>query len=261
MKITEISFRNENWGFTGPADISSECLSINKNGEIRHEQYSFECKQDDGPSRTKDYKVNGGLSEFFDRLDSHYHIQEWKPSYKVPVCNGFSWTCTYRTEDNMDHKIEGTIDPPPMGTELVEEIYELAPFEPGPWILCGYSSKYAIKKLKPFYDAFSGAAPEDPDILDLGLGQVCWKLGYKMDSFDSYNETGLSTKFLQGKTSEDELRQAFHDLDYATLSSMLFSQWRGITHWSQCGFEDFYSFFKVVLELMLDHLDNDSEFY
>ena len=128
MKIIGISFRNNNNSLHTSDDISSEYLSIYRDGEILHEQYKAEKE----PFRTGKYNIEGGLDEFFDRLENHYHIEDWKKDYSIPVCDGFSWSCTYRTEDKTDHKVKGTIEPPPMGTELVEAILDLADFAPGP---------------------------------------------------------------------------------------------------------------------------------
>ena len=251
MKIIGISFRNNNNSLHTSDDISSEYLSIYRDGEILHEQYKAEKE----PFRTGKYNIEGGLDEFFDRLENHYHIEDWKKDYSIPVCDGFSWSCTYRTEDKTDHKVKGTIEPPPMGTELVEEILDLADFAPGPWILCGYSPEYAIKKLTPYLEAFKAGRCDNYDLLERGLGDTCWKLGYTMDCFQRYEDRGYPSDYLSSECSEAELREAFKDIDYETLGTMLFSMWRGITHWWQEDVMSYHAYFQVVIELMIKHLE------
>ena len=131
--ITSIEIKNTSCGLCSADEIISETLRIYKTGKIKHLQYNGLSNK-----HVKEYKYKvdaSAMDAFFNILVTKIKIQTWNDDYTVEVCDGWAWECKIRHSDNTVKKVVGTVEPPPRGNHLKNQIYKLAAFEVKPWIL------------------------------------------------------------------------------------------------------------------------------
>lgn len=131
-RLTSIEFQNTICEPYITDEIIMQKLTISKTGEIRHCIYNG--RQEELIEDFK-YKINvGKMAEFFDFLVSKIKVQEWSPDYSDLKNNSRSWKCKIRYSDNTIKKVIGTVDPPPNGKKLMNQILKLVDYELKPWL-------------------------------------------------------------------------------------------------------------------------------
>lgn len=132
-EIVSIEIKNKSNGIYNVDEIIAETFKIYRNGKIKHMQYNGVTEK---PVKKYHYKANAEIiNKFFEALISVFKIQNWKADYSVEVCDGWSWSIKITYIDNSTKKVVGTVDLPPMGKQLKEEIFKLHDFDVKPWIL------------------------------------------------------------------------------------------------------------------------------
>jgi len=132
-RITSIEIKNTSSGLCSVDEIIAETLRIYRTGKIKHQQYNGLSEK---PVGEYEYKIDASkMDAFFNILVTKIKVQTWNADYSVEVCDGWSWDCKIRYSDNTVKKIAGTVEPPPRGNQLRNQIYKLTAFEVEPWIL------------------------------------------------------------------------------------------------------------------------------
>ena len=171
--------------------------------------------------------------------------------YGVMVCDGSSWNMKIRHSNHTVQKVEGTVEYPPHGKRIEHELERICEeagiFEP---ILFGCSDvryvatkEFVDKWLKIFTEV-----PRNADFLfEEEMGNECFSLGFEMDCGHGFDEAYSKGSPLN---RVDSLAAVIDEVDdVMLLGSAIFSQWRGITHWSyESGFtEDNKAWFLMAL--------------
>ena len=131
-KITSVEISNTSWGLCRFEDIIRHKLILYRRGRIKHLLYNG---LSDSPIQEHSHAINAEEMEaFFERLVSEYKVQDWEPDYSVDVCDGMHWEIMIRHSDHTIRKIKGTVEPPPRGKKLREDIYKLADYVVEPWL-------------------------------------------------------------------------------------------------------------------------------
>ena len=117
-----------------------------------------------------------------------------------------------------------------------------------------WGRKNSLDVLQPYYDLFSGRLGRNMRMFEEDFQRDMEKMGYEMDGFTRYKALGKPDDLLSGN-DKWKIKKAVEDVDYLTATSMLYSQWRWLTHWAYmdyCRYEDDTEFFKAVLERIFE---------
>lgn len=88
-------------------------------------------------------------------------------------------------------------------------------------------------------------------LIENEMGNDLLQLGYVMDSFECYRNAGLPEELLSSMATFEQIRKAFDQSNYETISSSLFSMWRYLTHWFDSDPRKYYSFCIAALERLI----------
>lgn len=116
-----------------------------------------------------------------------------------------------------------------------------------------WGRKNTVKKLNPYYELLCEGNMNNR-VFEENFGREMGMMGFQMDCFDRYKKSGYPEEILYSKNKE-KLRAVIDKVDFLTATSMLFSQWRYLTHWAYvdyCRYEKDTEFFKLVLERIFE---------
>lgn len=117
-----------------------------------------------------------------------------------------------------------------------------------------WGRKNSVEVLQPYYDLFCGRIEKDMRMFEDDFGRDMVKMGFEMDCFERYKALGKPEEVLYSNDRQ-RITEVIKDVDYLTATSMLFSQWRYLTHWAYmdyCRYEEDTEFFKSVLEKIFE---------
>ena len=102
-------------------------------------------------------------------------------------------------------------------------------------------------------------------IIEDKMGEDLSSLGFSMDAFERYRNSGLPEEALGNKASLAQTREALQQTSYDIVASALFSMWRYLTHWLEADPRDYFNFCIAALERLIileeseQELDSDQQ--
>ena len=232
--ITSFILEWYDWSCHCVDDVSWTRLTVYRNkNRIVYEEFDGR----DNILKRQEGSCNG--DRFFWILEESHEGLTRKQDYSVEVCDGSCWKLKLRHSGNKLEKLNGTVEYPPHGKRIERELLRLCEqadiYEPYLFGCSGVplhdAREFVDKWLKIFTEV-----PQNADfIFEEEMGNDCFALGFEMDcghSFDREYSKGEPLNHVE------TLSEVFNDVDdVELLGSAIFSNWRGLTHWSyESGF-------------------------
>ena len=176
---------------------------------------------------------------FFWILEESNSAMTRKLDYSVEVCDGSCWKLKIRHSGNKLQKLNGTVEYPPHGKRIERELIRLCEeagiYEPYLFGCSGIALHDAREFVNKWLKIFT-EVPQNADFLfEEEMGNDCFALGFEMDCGHSFDR-----EYSKGEPLNrvETLAAVIEDVDdEELLGSAIFSNWRGITHWSyESGF-------------------------
>lgn len=176
---------------------------------------------------------------FFWILEESNSAMTRKLDYSVEVCDGSCWKLKIRHSGNKIQKLNGTVEYPPHGKRIERELIRLCEeagiYEPYLFGCSGIALHDAREFVNKWLKIFT-EVPQNADFLfEEEMGNDCFALGFEMDCGHSFDR-----EYSKGEPLNrvETLAAVIEDVDdEELLGSAIFSNWRGITHWSyESGF-------------------------
>ena len=184
------------------------------------------------------YYKNSGDRFFWILEESHTALTR-QMDYSVEVCDGACWKLKLRHSGNKLEKLNGTIEYPPHGKRIERELIRLCEeadiHDPYLFGCSGVGVKAAQAFVDKWLNIFT-TVPANADFLfEEEMGNDCFALGFEMDCGHSFDRAYFKGRPLNRSEELSKVIQEVDDLEL--LGSAIFSNWRGITHWSyESGF-------------------------
>lgn len=237
--ITSFILEWHNWSEHCAEDLARSRIAVYKNSSrISYDEfngYNATIRSQEG------YFPKCFGEHFFEILSEANVTLAKKQDYSVAVCDGSCWKMKIRHSNNSIQKFNGTIEYPPFGKRIEQELNKLCdeagitdPILFGCCSLCKTAVQaFTSKWLRIFADV-----PPNADFLfEEELGKDCLALGFVMDCGASFDRAYSKDEPLNTIEALSEVIGSVDDV--LLLGSAIFSNWRAITHWSyDSGFAD-----------------------
>ena len=236
--ITSLELKWEDWSCHCVYDVSETKIRIYKNtNRIVYEEFDGMGKV---LSKQEGQLNKGSGDRFFYILEEINNEITRQSDYSVEVCDGSCWKMKIRHSNNKIQKLNGTVEYPPHGKRIEREMLRLceeAEIDDPTLFGCGTSWHLLKEFTDKWLPIFKNPPPEANYLFEESMGNDCWAVGFEMDcghAFDRAYSTGTP---LNSTEALSKVIDKVDDIDL--LGSAIFSNWRGITHWSyESGFTD-----------------------
>lgn len=232
--ITSLILEWYDWSCHCVNEVSWTRLTVYRNkNRIVYEEF------DGHDDILKKQEGNCSCDRFFWILEESHAGLTRKQDYSVEVCDGSCWKLKLRHSGNKLEKINGTVEYPPHGKRIERELIRLCEeagiYEPYLFGCNGIALHDAREFVEKWLKIFT-EVPRNADFLfEEEMGNDCFALGFEMDCGHSFD-----CEYSKGEPLNrvDTLTEVINDVDdVELLGSAIFSNWRGITHWSyESGF-------------------------
>ncbi len=235
--ITSFILEWYDWSCHCVDDVSWTRLTVYRNKSlIVYEEFDGR----DNTLKKQEEKFPKHLADrFFWILEESNSAMTRKLDYSVEVCDGSCWKLKIRHSGNKLQKLNGTVEYPPHGKRIERELIRLCEevgiYEPYLFGCSGVSRHDAREFVDKWLKIFTEVPQNANFLFEEEMGNDCFALGFEMDCGHSFDR-----EYSKGEPLNrvETLSEVIKDVDdEELLGSAIFSNWRGITHWSyESGF-------------------------
>jgi hypothetical protein len=181
------------------------------------------------------------VERFFWTLEESNAAMTRRLDYSVDVCDGSCWKLKIRHSGNKLQKLNGTVEYPTCGKHIERKLMLLCEdagiYEPHLFGCSGIPLHDVFEFTDKWLKIFTEVPQNANFLFEEEMGNDCLALGFEMDCGHSFDRAYSKGEPLN---RVETLSEVINDVDDVyLLGSAIFSNWRGITHWSyESGFTE-----------------------